>query len=426
MEIRLNVLRLIKTLAHPLADLIGVIPGFRLFTRFTFLFQHPHKSESLFIRTMPTIMHTVLVFNLFLFPETLAAMMPKEYDTTARNHSTQTAIKDQQGATNAHSTQAEFKIAECNRNLYESLKTLSENEMFSKVKMTLSESCPFSTGKCNALSCSISSVPFKSKNGFIDLLKTRESYSQHSDDGALVWSHIYDYLKNHQDILRLVSGLHYSVTTHISAFHTPIFGFYFNDPRYFRKRFREDYQKNYEELYRLYVTAMAEIEELLDGEMENLPKEFFSLIGEAKKYKSHTLPWSKEAEQKPTFSKSIAFSGQEPIAVLSELAKMLGCLKCQKCRLWGTIQVKGIRAAVKILHRAPLTRNDLICFVNGFRRLSVTERESRKMMKQSMSVLNYMIIYYYPLTIIVASLSVLSLTLYKSRKVNRYVTTKFV
>ncbi len=50
---------------------------------------------------------------------------------------------------------------------------------------------------------------------------------------------------------------------------------------------------------------------------------------------------------------------------------------CEKCRLWGKVQIGGIGTALKVLtSNQPLNRQELVFFVNALNRLS----ESLKML----------------------------------------------
>ncbi|RHZ16223.1 hypothetical protein DYB26_010807, partial [Aphanomyces astaci] len=58
------------------------------------------------------------------------------------------------------------------------------------------------------------------------------------------------------------------------------------------------------------------------------------------------------------------------------ISRIMDCVTCEKCRLWGKIQVLGLGTAIKILladdvaDMAPLHRNEMIALINVLHRLS--------------------------------------------------------
>lgn len=85
-----------------------------------------------------------------------------------------------------------------------------------------------------------------------------------------------------------------------------------------------------------------------------------------------------------TFDESLMFSGQS--AALKEefsqrfknISRIMDCVGCEKCRMWGKVQIQGLGAAMKILFSKPgplfstlrLKRNEVVAFFATFARFS--------------------------------------------------------
>lgn len=312
-----------------------------------------------------------------------------------------------------------------NAAIYGQLKQLAESDYFSKIQMSFNEKCPRSVNKCSALSCQVKEMNFKDKSGVIDLLKTREAFSKTAAVGSReVWEDLYKHVEGSEQMQTLLSGLKFSINTHISAFYTKIFDFYFSNPRVFLQRFKGEYRDNFMLLYAVLRTAVAN---LINNPSE-IDKEVLSLSYKIMEYNLETLsqrnaPVSYGAtipSLHPNISEQInidnIFINSQSISILTDMVKLLACLNCQKCRLWGTIQLKGLRAAVKALNGMPLSKSDLIFLINSFRRLSVSVEESKWLEKVRFPVLWLPITYYYELFLIFFSICALTLAYYKTKK----------
>ena len=70
---------------------------------------------------------------------------------------------------------------------------------------------------------------------------------------------------------------------------------------------------------------------------------------------------------------------------LQNVTRIMDCLSCEKCRLWGKVQLLGLNAAVRIVlsNEAPhLGRSELISLINLFRQISDSIHRSEMMSAQ--------------------------------------------
>lgn len=336
-----------------------------------------------------------------------------------------------------------------NRQIAHHLNSVADSDYFSKIKMAFNDKCPISTKKCELSTCDTPRIQFEGKDGYIDLSSVVESYSPvSSKGGSVVWGEVYNLVKDNKTLQKIVSGLHFSVTTHLASKHTKIFSFYFSNPLIFKKRFNREYRENYMHLYNIIRAAVAKLGQT-EGEIPEsaktlgnfarrlMVKEFEirkekSPYVESGSHNKSLLDYKKTKdienvvdtgilEQSSTdeFMSTVPFVGKENLDILNEMVKCVSCLECQKCKLWGTIQVKGIKSAVKLLNGMALSKNEVIYLVNLFRQLSLTMSESKRLESIRMPVLYLPIVCHRQvLMLIVTTLSLLFLTL-KLRRMKR-------
>ncbi|KAI4292228.1 hypothetical protein PAPHI01_1502 [Pancytospora philotis] len=289
-----------------------------------------------------------------------------------------------------------------NLGIYEQLRSVAESDYFSKIQMGLNGECPIGTRKCSASACGVRKVDFGGQKGVIDLLQTREAYSKHAATGsAEVWTALHAVAGRDAYVSRLLSGLRLSITTHISAFYMPYIGGYVSSPHVLQRVHNESYQRNLEELYAVYRTAVAA---LLNSPSE-IPEAVLELS--AKIVQQNAAELGHRAHGGPVLRAPASLSIMDELNIdnlhispsvlplFGEMIGLLSCLNCEKCMLWGTIQIRGLRAAVKALNKKPLTKLDLICLVNAFRRASVSIREGPRLMRARFALLRHLTMYYY-------------------------------
>lgn len=318
-----------------------------------------------------------------------------------------------------------------NAAVYSQLLHIAGTDDFSKIKMDLPGICPRKIEQCGALTCAVKQFSFKGADGVIDLLYTVESHSKDAHrTGPDVWKDLYFHTANDEQLQKIVSGLQFSVSTHIAAFYTPVHmpmfgGRFISNPYRFQSRYRKQFEDNFAFYYSLLRTAVASLINNpgeVDGAVTDLSQSIINY---------NTRKMDAECAFNASCPKTMTFIGPnasqhinadgifiEPSAIVSinKMIRALACLNCQKCRLWGTIQLKGLRAAVKSLNNIPVTKMDVICLVNAFRRASVSVVESRRLQRMRMPVLRLALIYHYEISVGLISLLVISILFHRTRK----------
>lgn len=341
-----------------------------------------------------------------------------------------------------------------NKEIFKQLKDLSETKDFSKIKMGFNDKCPREVEKCHISTCTVPQMNLKDEQGVIDLLKIRESYSPGIRGSNLVWRDIYD-IANTQDLLsKLVSGLHFSVTTHIYKFHTKLLNIYFSHPLQYQNKYSNEFQNNFNMLYNAVKIAVANLEsntgvvpesaltfskvlkEVITRdsiisksssrfEKVNIDKNQKTFPGNLNGPESGEINKSMIDQEFDLLLKGLPLIQDTIIEKTNDIVRTISCLNCQKCILWGTIQTKGLKAAVKVLKNIPLYQNECIFLINLFRRLSVSMVESENLLDVKIPYLNLIAICYRQVFIILITKSLLILGYLKIYRYKKNKAAKF-
>ncbi|ELA42427.1 uncharacterized protein VICG_00526 [Vittaforma corneae ATCC 50505] len=332
-----------------------------------------------------------------------------------------------------------------NQEIYPLLHSVADSDHFSKIKMAFNERCPKESKQCTLSSCTVPKIQFEGVDGYIDLSRVVESFSTTSQGSSDVWKEMYSLAKNNIILEKVLSGLHFSVTTHLASKHTKILNFYFRNPLLFKKRYKKEYRDNFMFLYSIVRASLAtlavnagettEPAKLLSIKTRRLMKREYeikkdrnSFLSDATNKKSlldgnsvkdvehlddENILEPSSAEE---FMNGLPKIGKENIEIINEMVKQVACLQCQKCKLWGTIQVKGLKGAIKALNRMPLFKNEVICLINLFRQMSITMVESKRMLNIQFPILYIIIICHKQMLMLTVTLLALTLLLLKLRR----------
>ncbi len=281
-------------------------------------------------------------------------------------------------------------IEEINDMIYDELRIVAEDDYFSKIRMTFGNECPRSVKRCSAIECKVKEMSFYGEGGIIDLLKYPESYSPEAyKSGPDVWSDIKKIINDDELLEKIVSGLRHSINTHIALFYHRKKGkmgdlkFRRNLWIYKNKFENEEYEQNFWFVYNFVTKG---IESLMNNQGV-IPDKVMKLSQQINRIKDKYK--NKEEEQHLNNENEIK-AGQNEIKKIDNMIRSLACLGCQKCLLWGTIQLRGLKAVIKALNGIPLTKIDVICMINGYRRLSVTAKETRQIKNATMTLRDYL------------------------------------
>uniref|UniRef100_A0AAX7V7L2 ERO1-like protein alpha n=1 Tax=Astatotilapia calliptera TaxID=8154 RepID=A0AAX7V7L2_ASTCA len=209
---------------------------------------------------------------------------------------------------------------------------------------------------------------------------------------------------------RLVSGLHASINVHLSAR-------YLLDDSWFQKKwghnvseFRQRFDseltvgegpKRLRNLYFLYLIELRALAKVLPFFQQSSFQLYTGRPEEDQKHKEQLLDILQLARSFPLhFDEASLFAGDEKEAAkLKEdirlaflnISRIMDCVGCFKCRLWGKLQTQGLGTALKILfserqiealpkssNQRPsfqLSRQEIVSLFNAFGRISTSVRE---------------------------------------------------
>jgi len=245
---------------------------------------------------------------------------------------------------------------------------------------------------------------------YVDLPTNPERFTGYQGESAArVWNSIYNEncfgVQNHLEdtcqekrvYYKLISGLHASISTNVcyywldtkSGVWGPSVDCFIWKLGKFPDRIENIYLN-----YAIYVRAINKISDYItkykycngnDDEDLKVSKLINKVTDISKDY-----PF--------TFDETKFFNSPETKELLSDtkfqfrnITRIMDCVACEKCRLWGKLQVTGLGTALKILfnnddiQNISLKRSEIVAFVNGFAKLSTSINmieEFRELWKQ--------------------------------------------
>nr|CAB3243635.1 ERO1-like protein beta [Phallusia mammillata] len=196
---------------------------------------------------------------------------------------------------------------------------------------------------------------------------------------------------------RVISGLHTSINTHLSAEY--LFEDGWGEQHWgpnlaeFQRRFdpQQTKQEGPVRLKNLYLTYLLELRALSKATSYFTSEDFVLFTGNKKKDKKtkemltslldHTKNFPMHFDEGLMFKdKNAKLLKKEFVDRFLNVTRIIDCVTCEKCRLWGKLQTKGLGTALKILFSEKeidgdgkpfrLVRQEVVSLVNGFARLS--------------------------------------------------------
>ncbi|KAJ7991018.1 hypothetical protein DPEC_G00292880 [Dallia pectoralis] len=239
-------------------------------------------------------------------------------------------------------------------------------------------------------------------------LNPTSSYS--GADGKMFYSWLEGQCVEKRAFFRLVSGLHSSINIHLSAryllsdnWYEKMWGHNVSE---FQQRFDAQltngegpkWLRNLYFLYLIELRALAKILPVLQRPSFQL---YTGQSAQDQQLKLQLLELLQVARSFPLhFDETTLFTGnQEEAAALKEdfrltfrnISRIMDCVGCFKCRLWGKLQTQGLGTVLKILFSErqiealpkssssrptfQLSRQELVSLLNAFGRISTSIRE---------------------------------------------------
>jgi ERO1-like protein alpha len=224
---------------------------------------------------------------------------------------------------------------------------------------------------------------------YVDLHEDLEEYT--GFQGKEIWDLIYkenckkfyDMCTNNKLLYRLISGMHTSVSSHLS--------YYFKNPIT-----QDASKKHYPNLW-LYLSKVGQFEDRITNLIyatSLLMKGISRYANEIKNFKIKLDDLNEELQTKTSLEKMLNILGtikerefmhsdifSKPLLKEEEknqfttyflnIAQIMDCVECQKCKVYGKMQMLGLATALRKLlneDHAQLTRNELVALINTLKK----------------------------------------------------------
>jgi len=249
---------------------------------------------------------------------------------------------------------------------------------------------------------------------YVDLLTNPEKFTGYSGAAAhRVWNTIYNEMCFHPEkeektlyltsntaktmclekraFYKLVSGLHSSIAVHLcssylldegGAEREPVWG---RNTEEFKRRFSPgtselegpERLKNIYFLYMVELRAVAKVASLLemldiggDANKDEVKEVMKKVLGEVQSFPSH-FDESELFKDETVENKELLELYKTNFLSISE---MMDCLGCERCKVWGKLQITGVGTALKILftptEEIQLSKHEIVALLNALGRHS--------------------------------------------------------
>lgn len=264
------------------------------------------------------------------------------------------------------------------------LDLICNSTLFSRMEFDLSQNCAYEDllSPCKLWDCFLpeKETLVGKSNGKImkvDLLKNPESFTNYKEGASAIWKKILNL--NTTSVYKLfISGIHQNVSLHIAAFYLKIGNFYLKNLDLFDQKCKnEEFLRNLRELKFFLLMILKKMK-------QPEYQEIIFLITD------HIIIKNNFYEQIKSFD---IFNDIQKD--LKKIDGIIGCISCQKCRLWSTIHFKGLFTALKVLNDEQISKKDFFYFINFLKRIFCAENEHQKMKKMMKFYIFYKILLYW-------------------------------
>ncbi|EJW04099.2 hypothetical protein EDEG_01621 [Edhazardia aedis USNM 41457] len=250
---------------------------------------------------------------------------------------------------------------------YKNLNNLVKTKCFSRIRINLDQPCRKVDlmKKCTFKSCHVPRIetldPEFTKNlvcrfgieennqckyfdpsdknlSFVDLNVAKQTFTNYHKGAFDIWEAIYKEIEDNTNLYRLISGIHYSIFVHISFFYKSVGPGYLSNPIYYLKKKNSAHFKNliFAENFVKGVVGRLQINHFRCSlEMEDQHVDQLSDI--VAYLRSH---------RNIKFNDNLSLS--ELNTLENKIFEAINCIECEKCKLWGLIQFRGLFIAIKL------------------------------------------------------------------------------
>ncbi|KAI5180126.1 ERO1-like protein alpha [Nematocida sp. AWRm80] len=206
----------------------------------------------------------------------------------------------------------------------------------------------------------------------VDLRQIVERYTGYKD-GRVVWNALHKICDQDPILKRLAQGIHTSINIHLSAF--------YNDdpntrPLYMNYKLMRERTSNPEYVNSLKFT--------LDFMLSLLPIAIPSIQMAVKSPDAmYFLSQLINSLSPLQYSYSQYPFSSETVSRVDMLPDLVACVSCMRCKVWGRVQLEGLKCAIKLLASTrnvniPITRTEIIFFINLINKLSTSVLQYQK------------------------------------------------
>ncbi|OAG32978.1 ERO1-like protein alpha [Nematocida sp. ERTm5] len=199
----------------------------------------------------------------------------------------------------------------------------------------------------------------------VDLKTVLERYTGYN--GSPVWNAIHKIGKQDHLLRRLLSGIHCSVSVHLCSF--------YNDDPVNRKLYM-NYKLMTEKVNEEYVSNLRYT---LDTLIAILPIGLDVMFKMAHSHRGIITLNALERSfpQDMVYNYDMYNVSDEIIEKCRTISYLMGCVDCMRCKLWGKVQIDGLKCALNLLKRAKgqkvdISKSDIISFLNLLNRISIS------------------------------------------------------
>ena len=254
---------------------------------------------------------------------------------------------------------------------------------------------------------------------YVDLISNGERYTGYSGRAAhRVWEKVYNELCFHPEkddksfeltaenaremcfekraFFRVVSGMHASITVHLTSNYLleegqpgkeAVWG---RNQKEFLRRFSPSTTEGEgpERLKNLYFLYLLELRALSKAAPVLRQIEFKSgqTLEDKKIIEDFEVFLSRVESFPDHFDETVMFQSGEGEELLASfkanfrnISLLMDCLGCERCKVWGKLQIQGIGTALKVITSNPselsLSRHEVVALVNAFARVSTSIHE---------------------------------------------------
>lgn len=239
-----------------------------------------------------------------------------------------------------------------------SLYSLTRQPKFKNIAMNLVDPCNIDALKEFIVYDPKHRVNYHAKQR-IDLTKNPETNTGYTYGAKEVWTHLFN-VSSDPIYQKIMSGLKFSIHTHICTYFLKTKKGYVQNPKFFFKNYKKVDHKNFNWLIRVIYSKCCEI----DLKAAKIPM-YIRL--NLKRIFNHINKNIEKLEVNYDFDKS-----------RKKCNEILNCIGCQKCKLWGKVQIRGLYSAFKIKNDAKLSFTDIIYLVHLLQKLTETEIQAAR------------------------------------------------